>query len=178
MADDGKVQRSFHIRELTDTRFREAILKKYGFYSHGLWSYETENAILYYMAAGLDFTKSGVGIMMSHTHMKDMSFIQQPPPPVKKGQTAAELRDKIVKFLIETGKFQEPPEKLSKKMLLETIRSVEGVKDRRSVKDRMDWLISSGVIKHGDWAEGYDVDDFKIIYDAPPPPTAPPLAEV
>jgi hypothetical protein len=63
-------------------------------------------------------------------------------------------------------------------MLLETIRSVEGVKDRRSVKDRMDWLISSGVIKHGDWAEGYDVDDFKIIYDAPPPPAAPPLSEV
>jgi hypothetical protein len=43
-------------------------MKRYGFYSHGLWSYETENAILYYMAAGLDFTKSGVGIMMSHTH--------------------------------------------------------------------------------------------------------------
>jgi hypothetical protein len=58
----------------TSNRFREAILKKYGFYSHGLWSYETENAILYYMAAGLEFTKSGVGIMMSHTRMKNMSF--------------------------------------------------------------------------------------------------------
>jgi hypothetical protein len=127
------------------------------------------------MAAGLDFTKSGVGIMMSHTHMKDMSFIQQPPPPpTKKGQTAAELRDKIVKFLIETGKFQGPPEKLSKALLQQAIRSVEGVTDRRPVKDRIEWLLASGAIKHGDWAK----EEYIIIYDAPPPPAAPALSEV
>jgi hypothetical protein len=43
------------------------------------------------------------------------------------------------------------------------------------VNDRIDWLISNGVIKHGDWEKGHDIDDFIIVYDAPPPPAAPPL---
>jgi hypothetical protein len=166
----------FWIRKLTDTRFREAVIKKHGFYSHGIWSYEAENAILHYMAAGLSFEKSGVGIMMSHAHMKDMFFM--PPPPLKKGRTAAQFRDQIVKFLINSGKFQEPPEKISKNLLKQAIRSVEAVKDRRTVNDRIYWLISNGVIKHEDWAERNGMDNFKIIYDAPPPPAAPPLSEV
>jgi hypothetical protein len=99
--------------------------------------------------------------------MKSMSFM--PPQRIKKSQTAAELRDKIVKFLIEFGKFKEPPEKLSKALLRQAICSVEGVKDSCSVKSRIDWLLSSGVIKHGDWSK----DDFIIIYDASPPPAAP-----
>jgi hypothetical protein len=69
-----------------------------------------------------------------------MSFMPPLPPPTKKGQTAVQLRDEIVKFLIETGKFQEPPEKLSKALLRQAICSVEGVKDSRSVKSRIDWL--------------------------------------
>jgi hypothetical protein len=112
MADDDKEQVKHWVRRLTLSKFRETILKKYGFYSHGVWSCEMENAILYYMAAGLAFEQSGVGIMMSHTHMKGISFM--PPQPAKKGQTAAELRDKIIKFNIDSGKFQQPPEKLSK----------------------------------------------------------------
>jgi hypothetical protein len=173
MEDDEKVQAKFWIRKLTDTGFREAVIKKHGFYSHGVWSYEAENAILFYMAAGLAFEKSGVGIMMAHTHthMKDMFFI--PPPPLKKGRTAAGFRDQIVKFLIESGKFQEPPAKLSKALLQQAIRSVEGIKDKRSVKDRIDWLISNGVIKHEDWAEGNGMENFIIVYNAPPPPAAP-----
>jgi hypothetical protein len=170
MVDDDKEQVKHWIRKLTLKRFREAIVKKYRFYSHGAWSYEMENAILFYMAAGLAFEKSGVGIMMSHAHMKDMSFAL-PPPPTKKGKTAAQLRDKIAKFHIDSGKFQEPPEKLSKALLQQAIRSVEGVTDRRSVKDRIDWLLASGIIKHGDWSK----EDYIIVYDAPPPPAAPPM---
>jgi len=169
MADDDKEQVKHWVRRLTLKRFREAIVKKYGFYSHGVWSYEMENAILYYLAAGLAFEQSGVGIMMSHSHMKSMSFMP-PPPSIKKGRTAAELRDKIVKLHIESGKFQEPPEKLSKALLQQAIRSIEGVKDNRSVKSRIDWLLSNGVIKHGDWAK----EDYIIVYDASPPPAAPP----
>jgi hypothetical protein len=109
--------------------------------------------------------------------MKNMSFMPS-PPPIKKGQTAAELRDKIVKFVIESGKYKEPPEILSKTLLQQAIRSVEGIKDPRSVKNRIDWLLSSGVIKPGDWEKGCGIDDFIIVYYAPPPPAAPPLSEV
>jgi hypothetical protein len=68
----------------------------------------------------------------------------------------------------------EPCDLLSKKMLLETIRSVEGVTDSRTVKDRIDWLIANNVIKHEDWAEGHGNEVFIIIYAAPPPPAAAP----
>jgi hypothetical protein len=85
----------------------------------------------------------------------------------KRRPTPAELRDKIVQYLIESGKFDDPPRKLSKVLLQQSMRSVEGVKDKRAVKDRIDWLLGSGVIKHGDWAK----EDFIIVYDAPPPPS-------
>jgi hypothetical protein len=105
------------------------------------------------------------------------------PPLTHQGQTAVELRDQILNFLITTGILAGPPSTLNTNHLKAAITAIGNLKDKRSVQNWTNFLVTGGVLRP------ISFNQFQVIYGTeeeegkpspspsplpPPPATAPP----
>jgi hypothetical protein len=121
-------------------RFRTFIVQRHGFFAKGLLSYEVELALKRSMAYHRRKYPGQEGKEISHTHLEITDL-----------QRAVQLRDKMVKYFIDSGKYSEPPAKVPLNMLKWAICAITGVSDERAIKRRITFLKSNGLIEQVDW---------------------------
>jgi hypothetical protein len=138
-----KVQLKAYITSETDKRFREMLARKWQTYVKGLYSYEVEQAILQYLATvGLD-TEARTHINNAAKKEERTEIIQKANPL----EAARNLRNAIVKSLIESGRYLQQPQFIPISLLEESIINIKNVRDKRSVKSWIKFLRSNGLIK-------------------------------
>lgn len=87
-------------------RFRTFIVRRHGFFAKGLLSYEVELALKRSMEYHGRKYPLQEGKEISHTHLEITDL-----------QRAVQLRDKMVKYFIDSRKYSEPPAKVPLSML-------------------------------------------------------------
>jgi hypothetical protein len=139
MAED-KGRLCCYISEDVLRRFRAFIARKNRTFLKGMLSYEVEPALKRSMSYhGRKYApQEGKDITHAHINITDQ-------------QMAVHLRDMMVKYLVSSGKYEEPPAKVPLYMLKWAICAVTGVKDQRAIKSRLTLLESNGLIRQLDW---------------------------
>jgi hypothetical protein len=142
-----KIRPDWPIDITTEEQFREFVVKKHGTYAKGLLGHEANKAYLAYMRPYLKFKGTTVtesGNTLARTHIKIDKTSQQK-------QKAVELRDMIVRYLIDRLRYEEQPRiKVGHTILKGAICAVTGIKDHRAIRSRLTLLESSGLISQYD----------------------------
>jgi hypothetical protein len=148
----NKIRPDWPIDIETEELFREFVVKKHGTYARGLLGLEANKAYLSYMrlflkSKGITASKAGKITAHAHTKFDDKTSQQQ----------AVNLRDMIVRFLIDRLRYEEQPKiRVGFATLKAAICGVTGIKDHRAIKSRLTLLESCGLISQCDF-------EFKIF---------------
>lgn len=143
----NKIRPNWPIDIAIEEIFREFVVRKHGTYTKGLLGQESNKAYLAYILPYLKskgITAADLGKTIAHTRIKTDKTSQQK-------EQAIELRDMIVKYLIEQfGIEKQPKIRVGLAKLKEAICGVTGVKDYRSIRSRLILLESSRLISQPD----------------------------
>lgn len=146
----NKIRPDWPIDITTEEIFREFVVRKHGTYTRGLLGQEANKAYLAYMRPYLKskgITAASLGKNMAHAHIKTIETDKSSEQKAK----AIELRNKIVRYLIERLGIEEQPRiRVGLAKLKETLCGVTGVTDYRAIKSRITLLESSGLISQSD----------------------------
>ena len=131
-------------------RFRAFIVRKHGYFARGLLSYEVE------LALRRSMTRYGRKYHLPAVKEATRTHLQ-----MTEWQKAVQLRDRVVRHFIDSGKYPEPPTKTTLPMLKSAVIALTGVSDYRAINRHINILRSNGLIKQVDWIS----KEYAIIYD-------------
>ena len=130
--DEDKVQLKVYVKRGISDRFKRMVALKYQRAERGLISYEVEQALVSWLAMVGTQTQSTQG---------DLSNQRTNPIPV-----IHNLKHAICDYLLNTGRYDDVPQFIPHKLLVEAISAIKGT-DIRTVKKWSKLLQQYGCLK-------------------------------